>query len=68
MTFGTSEDKLTHPTRYSIAIFIHPNHETAIKPLNQTICQEKKNGSDQHQDNKCAWEHIKQRFTETYLT
>jgi len=61
-------------SRYSMAIFIHPNHHTAIKPLNsKALCNTKSNTemlTEHQQDNntKSAWEHIKQRFSQTYLT
>ena len=46
--------------RYSIAAFIHPNHDTPIKPFHDHVIR----GSQQK---KSALEHIKQRFSETYL-
>jgi isopenicillin N synthase-like dioxygenase len=47
-------------SRYSIAIFIHPNHDTAIRPLGKMI------EKTTNQDNQTALEHIKRRFSETY--
>ena len=46
--------------RYSIAIFIHPNHDTDIRPLDEgkRIINEK--------STQTAKEHINKRFTETY--
>ena len=49
--------------RYSIAAFIHPNHDTSIKPFNFNDYE-----IDDSQEDKSALEHIKQRFSDTYLS
>ena len=49
--------------RYSIAAFIHPNHDTPIKPFNVN-----ENNVLESPVKKSALEHIKQRFSETYLS
>ena len=46
--------------RYSIAVFIHPNHDTDIRPFGKSMME--------NQPKRTAKDHINKRFAETYLT
>ena len=60
-------------SRYSIAVFVHPNHDTLIKPLGKLIGSSSNNFGKQETEIEPSWasrtakDHINKRFVETYL-
>jgi len=59
-------------SRYSIAIFVHPNHDTLIKPLGKLIGSSSNFGKQETElepswASRTAKDHINKRFVETYL-
>ena len=53
-------------SRYSVAMFIHPNHDTLIKPLGNLTTNCEQNEEINTWVNT-AKDHINKRFVETYL-
>ncbi len=57
-----TDERTMRATRNSIALFVHPNHDTDIRPFNG---QEDKEESEVH--GTTALDHVSRRFQETYL-
>lgn len=55
----------SHQARFSMAVFIHPDHDTDISPLTSQLMIPMTNDE---KSNKTARDHINRRFAETYLT
>ena len=52
--------------RMSIALFVHPNHETEIRPFGAESPEVGSEEAEQERRFRTAKEHIDSRFKETY--
>ena len=60
------ERATSHQARFSMAVFIHPDHETDIRPLEAGKLMML--NDEKSSNNNSARDHINRRFAETYLT
>ena len=60
----TVDAETSNQSRFSVAMFIHPNHETAIRPYAKVATAAESNA----RPITTALEHVQKRFLETYST
>ena len=53
-------------SRFSVAVFVHPNHNTDISPIGMGDIEQDEDGAEEGREKRTAEEHVRRRFQETY--